>query len=75
MLLSYTFLDLAQQVRFTNVFEYSVAQTNPKIFDMKHDKKMQKYESATRPPLTLKGGGKSRSITNLLKFLQISFHV
>jgi len=55
MLLNYTFLDLAEQVRFINLFEYSVAETNPKIFDMKHDNKMQKYKSATRPPQLWRG--------------------
>jgi len=71
MLSNYTFLDLAQQARFTNVIEYSAAQTNPKIFDIKHDNKIQKYESVTRPPSTLKGRGQ---VKIYLKLTQIFKH-
>jgi len=71
MFSSYTFLDLAQQARFTNVIEYSVAQTNLKFVDIKHDNKIQKYESATSPPSTLKGRGQ---VKIYLKLTQIFRH-
>jgi len=73
--LSYTFLDSAGQSVFKLSKEYSVGQTNPEVFDIKHDNKIQKYDFATRPPSTLKGRGKSRSSTNLLKFSHNTSHI